>query len=78
MIYDSMVKVICEVLHVEKEDVTKETAFATDLGADSLDLYQLVMALELEFDVELSQSAEDVTVTTVEELYDKLRMVMQM
>ncbi|MEL7157325.1 MAG: acyl carrier protein [Actinomycetota bacterium] len=48
-------KCAVEVLSVEKEQVTKEARFAEDLDADSLDLVELVMALEEEFDVSVEE-----------------------
>ena len=46
-------KIISEQLGVEEEDVVPEAKFADDLGADSLDTVELVMALEEEFDIEI-------------------------
>lgn len=52
---DERVKqIVAEQLGVEEEQVTPEAAFMDDLGADSLDTVELVMALEEEFDVEIS------------------------
>ena len=48
-------KVAVEVLSVEAEKVTMEASFADDLDADSLDLVELVMGLEEEFDVEVEE-----------------------
>mgnify|MGYP000241010059 FL=1 len=48
-----IVKVICEQLDVEASKVTNEADFLEDLGADSLDTVELVMAFEEEFDVEI-------------------------
>jgi len=48
-----IVKVICEQLDVEAEKVTIEADFIEDLGADSLDTVELVMAFEEEFDLEI-------------------------
>ncbi len=75
--YQKMIGVISEVLHVPEEELTKETSFADDLGADSLEVYQLVIALEEAFDTTMEQSIEDVTVATVGELYEKLKLIMQ-
>ncbi len=46
-------KIIAEQLGVEEEDVVPDASFVEDLGADSLDTVELVMALEEEFDVEI-------------------------
>ncbi|MCS6927237.1 MAG: acyl carrier protein [Candidatus Binatia bacterium] len=47
-------EIIAEQLGVSQEDVTPEASFIEDLGADSLDLVELVMALEEEYDMEIS------------------------
>jgi acyl carrier protein len=52
-------KCAVEVLSVEAEKVTKEASFADDLDADSLDLVELVMALEEEFDVSVDEEELD-------------------
>lgn len=62
-------KCAVEVLSVEADKVTKEASFADDLDADSLDLVELVMALEEEFDVSVDESELE-GVTTVGGAYD--------
>lgn len=52
-IYEKVADVIVDQLNVERDDVTDEAAFIDDLGADSLDLVELVMALEAEFNVSI-------------------------
>jgi len=47
-------KIICEQLEVNEEDVVPEASFVDDLGADSLDQVELIMAMEEEFDISIS------------------------
>ncbi len=55
-------KLICEQLGVKEEDVKAEASFVEDLGADSLDTVELVMALEEEFETEIpDEEAEKIT-----------------
>ena len=55
-------KIIVEQLGVKEEDVKPEASFVEDLGADSLDTVELVMALEEEFDIEIpDEEAENIT-----------------
>ena len=55
-------KIIAEQLGVEEEEVTLEAHFVEDLGADSLDTVELVMALEEEFEIEIpDEEAEKIT-----------------
>ncbi|MDD4334675.1 MAG: acyl carrier protein [Desulfotomaculaceae bacterium] len=53
-IIDQVKAIIIEQLGVEEEDVKVESSFVDDLGADSLDIVELVMALEEEFELEIS------------------------
>jgi acyl carrier protein len=70
-LFDRFTKCAVEVLSVEPAQVTREASFADDLDADSLDLVELVMALEEEFDVTIDEE-ELQGVTTVGGAYDLL------
>lgn len=50
---EKLQKIIAEVLNVDTQEVTMETTFVEDLGADSLDIFQSVMGIEEEFDIEI-------------------------
>ncbi len=50
-VFEKVKTIIAEQLQVEESDVTLESSFIEDLGADSLDIVELVMALEEEFDI---------------------------
>ena len=58
--------IIADVLNVDPEEITPETTFSDDLGADSLDLYQIVMGIEEEFGITVQPEVAE-TVTTVEQ-----------
>lgn len=61
-ILDRVKKIVVDRLGVEEEKVTLEASFKDDLGADSLDVVELVMELEDEFDLEISdEDAEKIT-----------------
>ena len=71
-LYDRVKKIIVEQLDVEEEDVKPEASFVDDLGADSLDTVELVMALEEEFSIEIPD--EDVEkIPTVQSAIDYIR-----
>jgi acyl carrier protein len=55
-IFEKVKEVIIEQLGVEDESIALETSFIDDLGADSLDIVELIMALEEEFDMEIPDS----------------------
>ena len=61
-IFERVRDIIVEQLGVDKETVTTESSFIDDLGADSLDIVELIMALEEEFDTEIpDEDAEKIT-----------------
>ncbi len=63
---EKLKEVIAEVLSVDPNEITPETTFLEDLGADSLDVFQIVMGIEEAFDIEISpEDAEKIK--TVEE-----------
>ena len=69
---EKMKEIIAEQLNCDAESITPETSFKEDLGADSLDLFELVMALEDEYSVEIP--AEDLeNLTTVGQVMDYLK-----
>ena len=65
-------KIIVEQLGVKEEDVKPEASFVEDLGADSLDTVELVMALEEEFDIEIPDEEAE-KITTVQSAIDYLQ-----
>ena len=72
MEFEKLKNVIVEVLSVDPDEITMDTTFTDDLGADSLDLFQIIMGLEEEFDIEIpAESAEDIT--TVEEAVEMIK-----
>jgi acyl carrier protein len=60
---DKIKKIICEQLEVNEKDVVPEASFVDDLGADSLDQVELIMAMEEEFDISISDEEAEKIVT---------------
>lgn len=71
MIYEKVKDIIVEQLGVDPEKVTLEASFIDDLGADSLDIVELIMALE-EFDLEIPDEEAE-KVTTVGEVVEYIK-----
>lgn len=72
MEFEKLKKIIAEVLNVDSDEITMETTFQDDLGADSLDVYQIIMGIEEEFDIEIpAETAEQVT--TVEDAVEMIK-----
>ncbi len=63
MEFEKLRGIIAEVLNVEPEEITMETTFVDDLGADSLDVFQIIMGIEEEFDIEIPNEAAEQIVT---------------
>lgn len=57
MEFDKIKKAIAEVLGVDENEITEETEFINDLGADSLDVVEIIMSLEEEFNIEIPEDA---------------------
>lgn len=69
---EKMKEIIAEQLNVDVSEINMETSFKDDFGADSLDLFELVMALEEEYDIELP--ADDLAnIATVEDIVNYLK-----
>ncbi len=58
-IEDKVKKIIAEKLSVDLEEIVPDASFVDDLGADSLDLVELIMTMEEEFDIEISDEAAE-------------------
>ena len=72
MEFEKLKEVIADVLNVDPEEIKMSTTFTDDLGADSLDVYQIIMGIEEEFDIEIpADNAE--SITTVEEAVELIK-----
>lgn len=72
MEFEKLKKIIAEVLNVDEEEITMETTFVDDLGADSLDVFQIIMGLEEEFDIEIPNE-EDEKIVTVGDAVEQIK-----
>ncbi len=72
MEFDKIAGIIAEVLNIDAEEITPDMSFADDLGADSLDLAQIVMAFEDELGVEIDPE-EIGSIQTVADVIDKIK-----
>ena len=53
MEFEKLQKIIAEVLNLSEEEIRPDSTFVDDLGADSLDVFQIIMGIEEEFDIEI-------------------------
>ena len=63
MEFEKLKKIIVDVLNVNENEITMDTTFIDDLGADSLDVFQIIMGLEEEFDIEIPNEQAEKIVT---------------
>ena len=63
MEFEKLQNIIAEVLNVDPDEITAETTFVDDLGADSLDVFQIIMGIEEEFDIEIPNERAETIVT---------------
>ena len=63
MEFEKLKNIIAEVLNVDADEITMDTTFVDDLGADSLDVFQIIMGTEEEFDIEIPSEAAEKIVT---------------
>ena len=63
MEFEKLQKIIAEVLNLEPDDITMGATFVDDLGADSLDIFQIIMGIEEAFDIEIPNDAAEQIVT---------------
>ncbi len=76
MEFEKLQKIIGEVLNIEADEITMETTFIDDLGADSLDIYQIIMGIEEEFDIEIpNEEAENIV--TVADAVEQIKNALE-
>lgn len=76
MEFEKLKKVIAEVLNIEESEITLDTTFVDDLGADSLDIFQIIMGIEEEFNIEISnENAENII--TVSDALEQIKNAVQ-
>ena len=69
---EKLKKIITEVLNVDESEITMDTKFIDDLGADSLDVYQIIMGVEEEFDIEIDVDNAE-TIVTVADAIEQIK-----
>ena len=72
MEFEKLQNIIAEVLNIEPDEITMETTFVEDLGADSLDIFQIVMEIEEEFGIRIPGQAVR-QILTVKDAAEQIR-----
>ena len=66
--------IIAEVLNIDADSITEDTTFVDDLGADSLDIFQIIMGIEEEYDIELDNESVQ-QIQTVGDAVEAIRTI---
>ena len=61
---------------MDEEEITMETTFVDDLGADSLDIFQIIMGIEEEFDIEIDNEEAE-KITTVQDAVEQIKKAVE-
>ena len=72
MEFEKLQNIIAEVLNVDTDEITLETTFVDDLGADSLDVFQIIMGIEEEFDIEIANEEAE-KIVSVGDAVDQIK-----
>lgn len=72
MEFEKLQKIIADVLNVEPDTIKMETTFVEDLGADSLDIFQIIMGIEDEFDIQIPENAAE-HITNVSDAVEQIK-----
>lgn len=66
--------IIAEVLNIDADSITADTTFVDDLGSDSLDIFQIIMGIEEEYDIELENESVE-QIQTVGDAVEAIRAI---
>ncbi|HIX49566.1 MULTISPECIES: acyl carrier protein [Lachnospiraceae] len=76
MEFEKLQEIIADVLNVQKDEIRPETTFVDDLGADSLDIFQIIMGIEEEFDIEIDNEEAE-KIVTVQDAVDQIKKAVE-
>ena len=72
MEFEKLQEIVSDVLNVNKDEITMESTFVDDLGADSLDIFQIIMGIEEAFDIEIDNDDAE-KIVTVGDAVDQIK-----
>lgn len=76
MEFEKLQKIIAEVLNLSEEEIRPDSTFVDDLGADSLDVFQIIMGIEEEFDIEIDNEEAE-KIKTVQDAVDQIKKAVE-
>ena len=75
MEFEKLQEIIVDVLNVNPDEITMDTTFVDDLGADSLDIFQIIMGIEEAFDIEIANEDAE-SIVTVGDAVEQIKAAM--
>lgn len=72
MEFEKIRQIIADVLNIDEQEIKMDSTFVDDLGADSLDIFQIIMGIEETFDIEIDNDAAD-EITTVGDAVEQIK-----
>ena len=76
MEFEKLQDIMADVLNVRKEEIKQETTFVDDLGAESLDIFKIIMGIEEEFDIEIDNEEAE-KIVTVQDAVDQIKKAVE-
>lgn len=76
MEFEKLRSIIADVMNMDEKNITEETTFVDDLGADSLDVFQIIMGIEEVYDIELDNESVE-QIRTVRDALEKIREIIR-
>lgn len=74
--FEKLKAIIADVMNTDEKNITEETSFVDDLGADSLDVFQIIMGIEEAYDIELDSGSVE-QIRTVRDALEQLRGIIR-
>ena len=74
--FEKLKAIIADVLNLDENDIHMDSTFVDDLGADSLDVFQIIMGIEEEFDIEIDNEEAE-KITTVQDAVDQIKKAVE-
>lgn len=76
MEFEKLKAIIADVMNIDEKSITEEITFVDDLGADSLDVFQIIMGIEETYDIELDNESVE-QIRTVRDALEKIREIVR-
>lgn len=76
MEFEKLKSIIADVLNLDTQEITMDSTFVDDLGADSLDIFQIIMGIEEEFDIEIDNEEAE-KITTVQDAVEQIKKAVE-